>query len=235
MSTSAELVTLVRDIIDLQEADLPISLIRSYLRDGYDRVINLERQWPFLETSTTFNTVVNQREYPISGIGSGTLREVVSMVDTSISGNRLRMIALEDAERIWSGSLDTAARPMYFVEWNNIQFLYPKPDAVYTINVRGYRKQTYTWITDTSLQVDCDDRLHTALAYYALHKAYQRQEDAEMAAIYKQSFDESVTLARRELMRVTSARPAILSGGFPYVSYDRWTQNLGRTLRNYQP
>ena len=51
----------------------------------------------------------------------------------------------------------------------------------------------------------------------------------------EQSFDESVTLARRELMRVTSARPAILSGGFPYVSYDRWTQNLGRTLRNYQP
>jgi hypothetical protein len=56
-----------------------------------------------------------------------------------------------------------------------------------------------------------------------------------MAAVYKQSFDEGVMLARKEIMRITSARPAILSGGFPYVSYDRWTQNLGRTLRNYHP
>ena len=235
MSTSTQLVDLVRSIIDLDEGDLPISLVRTYLRDGYDRVINLERTWPFLETSTSFNTVVGQREYPISGIGAGNFREITSMVDTSISGNRLRMIALEDAERIWSGSLDTAARPMYFVEWNNTQFLYPKPDAVYTINVRGYRKQTYDWVNDGNIEVDCDDRLHTALAYYALSRAYQRQEDNEMATIYKQSFDEAVTLARKEIMRITSHRPAILSGGFPYVSYDRWTQNLGRTLRNYQP
>ena len=54
-------------------------------------------------------------------------------------------------------------------------------------------------------------------------------------AMYKQSFDEAVTLARKEIMRITSHRPAILSGGFPYMTYDRWTQNLGRTLRNYQP
>ena len=235
MSTSTDLVNLVRDIIDLDEADLPISLVRTYLRDGYDRVINLERTWPFFETSTSFNTVAGQREYPMSSIGAGNLREITSMVDTSISGNRLRLIALEDAERIWSGSLDTAARPMYFVEWNSIQFLYPRPDVVYTINVRGYRKPTYDWVNNGTLEVDCDDRLHTALAYYALSRAYQRQEDAEMAAVYKQSFDEAVMLARKEIMRITSHRPAILSGGFPYLSYDRWTQNLGRTLRNYQP
>ena len=235
MSTSTDLVKLVRDVSDLQdEIDLPIALIRTYLRDGYDRIINLERKWPFLETSATFSTVAGQREYPTSGIGTGNYREITSMVDTTISGNRLRLIALEDAERIWSGSLDTAARPMYFVEWGDIQRLYPKPNAVYPINVRGYRKPTYTWVTDGTLEVDCDDRLHTAIAYYALSRVYQRQEDAEMAGVYKQSFDEAVTLARRDIMRITNVRPAVLSRGFSYVSYDRWKQNLGRSLRNYQ-
>jgi hypothetical protein len=242
MSTSTDLVNLVRSIIDLDETDLPISLIRTYLRDGFDRIITLERTWPFLEVSSTFNTVAGQREYATSGITAGSytggtyaFREITSMVDNSISGNRLRLIALEDAERIWSGSLDTSARPMYFVEWGDIQRLYPKPDAVYSIAVRGFRKPIYNWVSDGTVEIDCDDRLHTAIAYYALSRAYQRQEDAEMAAVYKQSFDEGVMLARKEIMRITSHRPAILSGGFPYVSYDRWTQNLGRTLRNYHP
>lgn len=230
MSTSPELVQLVRDIIDLDEADLPISLIRTYLRDGYDRVINLERTWPFFEVSTTFTTVAAQRDYLLSGIGDGNLREITSMVDTSMAGNRLRLISLEDAERIWSGSLDVSSRPLYFVSWGDNYKLFPKPDVAYLIEVRGYRKPTYGWLTDNTSQVDCDDRLHTALAYYALSRSYQRQEDAEMAAMYKQSFDEAVTLARREIMRITSHRPTILSGGYPYPTMNRWLQNLGRTL-----
>ena len=230
MSTSTELVQLVRDIIDIDEADLPTSLVRTYLRDGYDRIINLERTWPFFEVSTQFTTVPAQRDYLLSSIGNGDIREITSMVDTSIAGNRLRLISLEDAERVWSGSLDVSSRPLYFVSWGDNYKLYPKPDSAYVIDVRGYRKPSYDWVSDGVSQVDCDDRLHTALAYYAISRAYQRQEDSEMSNMYKQSFDEAVTLAKREIMRITSHRPTILSGGYPYPSMNRWLQDLGRTL-----
>lgn len=230
MSTTTELIALVRNIIDLQENDLPTSLLQTYLRDGYDRVVNLERRWPFFETTYTFNTVAAQREYALSSIGSGDLREASSMVDTSTSGNRMRLISLDEAEAIWVGGLDAPSRPLFFAKWNDTISLYPKPDTVYPIKVRGYRKPSYSWVTNNSLTVDCDERLHTALAYYALSKAYERQEDAEMANVYKNSFSEAISIARKEIMRSSVHRPTILSRGVQYPSYNGWLQNLGKTL-----
>lgn len=230
MSTSLELIGLVRQIIDLEEADLPSSLLRTYLRDGYDRIINLERRWPFFETTYTFSTTAGQRDYPVSGIGAGNLREATSLVDTSMAGNRLRITSMEEAEAVWVGGLDTPSRPLFFTIWGGDLKLYPKPDAVYPITVRGYRKPNYDWVLNNTSQVDCDDRLHTALAYYALAKAYERQEDPEMSALYKRTFDEAVGLARIEIMRSSSNRPMVMSGGRPYPSMNSWLQNLGRSL-----
>lgn len=230
MSTTAELTQLVRDITDLDEADLPSALIRTYLRDGFDRFINLERRWPWLETSTTLSTVANQRSYAMSNIASGTLREIVSVTDTSVAGNRLQLIPIEDAERIYNGALDTASRPIYFVEWADNIMLYPKPDTVYPLAIRGYRKPTYTWTTNTTLSPDCDERLHVALAYYAIAQAYKRQEDVELSSTYKQSFDEAVSLARRELMRPSSNRPMVMSRGSANMNWRLYLQELGRTL-----
>lgn len=230
MSNISDLITIVRDITDLDEADLPTSLLRTFIRDGYERMINLERRWPFFETSAVLNTVAGQRDYPMSSIGDGNFREITSIVDNSMAGNRLRLVSIDDAERVWSATLDTASRPLYFVLWGDTIKLYPKPDAVYPLSIRGYRKPTFGWLTDAEEQVDCDDRLHTALAYYAISQAYKRQEDNEMAMVYKQSFDEAVSLARQDLMRVPSAAPIILSGGGPKFNERYWLQQLGRSL-----
>ena len=230
MSNVNELIQLVRDITDLDEADLPVALIRTYIKDGYDRVINLERRWPFFETSATLSTVSGQRDYPLSSIASGTFREITSIVDTSMAGNRLSLVSIDDAERVWNAALDSPSRPLYFVEWGDNIKLYPKPDAVYPLSIRGYRKPTYTWVTDANVQVDCDERLHTAIAYYAISQAYKRQEDTEMANVYKQSFDEAVGLARGELMRSPAHRPMIFAGGSPRFNENYWLQQLARGM-----
>lgn len=235
MTTTSSIVGTVRQIVDLDEIDLPLTLVQTYLRDGFERIINLERRWPFLETTTTMSTVANQREYALSGIGSGNLREIISMVDSTDGGFRLGLISYDVAENIWLNTTDTASRPLYFAEWGTSIHLFPKPDMVYTMNVRGYRKPTYTWVTDTTglLEPDCDDRLHNALIYYAVSQVYKRQEDAELSAIYKQSFDEAVGIARREIMRPESARPMIMSGGQPGPSFNYWMQSIGRQFKNW--
>lgn len=230
MSTTAELVSFVRDITDLDEVDLPTSLVISYMRDGFDRIVNLERRWPFYETTYILDTVGLQRDYALNGIDSGDLREVTSIVDESSLGNRLRFISVDDAEAIWNGNFDSPSRPLYYGEWGETIKLYPKPDAAYRLTVRGYRKPSYTWTTNTTLQVDVDERLHTAIAYYAVSQAYKRQEDVEMTSAYKQSFDEAVSLARKDLMRSPSGRPMVFSGGTPRPSGRYWLQSLGRTL-----
>jgi hypothetical protein len=230
MSTTQELITFVRDITDLDEADLPSSLIVSYLKDGFQRIINLERRWPFLETTYTLSTVAGQRDYATSTIGSGDLREVTSVLDNSTSGNRLSLISIDEAEAVWHGSFDTPTRPLFYAEWGDVIKLYPKPDTVYPLTVRGYRKTSYTWTTNLNLQVDCDERLHNAIAYYAVAQAYKRQEDPELSNVYKQSFDEAVMLARKELMRANGHRPMVMSRGFVRPSEKYWLESLGRTL-----
>lgn len=230
MSTTLELITFVRDITDLDDADLPSSLIRQYMKDGFNRIINLERRWPFLEATYSLNTVAGQRDYPMSSIGSGNLREITSVLDDSTVGNRLSIITVDEAENVWHGSFDTATRPLFFAEWGDTVKLYPKPDAVYPLVIRGYRKPSYAWVTDTSQQLDCDERLHDAIAYYAVSQAYKRQEDNEMARSYKESFDEAVGIARKELMRGPSHRNMVLSRGVVRPSQKYWLESLGRNL-----
>lgn len=230
MSTNAELVAFVRDITDLDEVDLPTSLIRSYMRDGFNRIINLERRWPFYEVQTTLNTVANQRDYPVSSLAGNTFREVTSILDNSSVGNKLAIISLDEAESVWHGSFDTPTRPLFYAEWGDIIKLYPKPDTVYPLIIRGYRKPTYGWVTDPDLEPDLDYRFHDAIAYYAVSQAYRRQEDNEMAGVYKQSFDEAVFLARKEVMRPSSHRPMIMSRGTVRPSYKYWMESMGRTL-----
>jgi hypothetical protein len=223
--------------MDLDEADLPAALIRQFMRDGFDRIVNLERRWPFYESSYSLSTVPGQRDYPISSIGAGEffvgtgdLREVVSIVDNSSAGNRLSITSIDDAEALWHGSFDVPTRPLFYTEWGDVIKLYPKPDAVYPLSVRGYRKPNYLWATDTSLEPDLDYRFHTALAYYAISQAYKRQEDSEMTNQYKQSFDEAVQLAKMEIMRPPSHRPMIMSRGYVRPSSKYWLESMGRTL-----
>lgn len=230
MATTSEIRQLVWDIMDLEDVDLPGSLVVQFIKDGFDRIISLERRWPFYETTYAMNTVASQRDYAISSIGSGDLREVVSILDNSSAGNRLNIVSLDEAEAVWHGSFDVPTRPLLYAEWGEVIKLYPKPDAVYPLTIRGYRKPSYTWATDLSLSPDCDSRFHTALAYYAISQAYRRQEDNEMAQMYKQSFEEAVSLAKQDIMRPPSHRPMILSRGNVRPNSKYWLESMGRTL-----
>ena len=61
--------TQVRNMVDLDETDLPDSIIDQFAREGFQRIYSLERRWPFLQETYTFTTIAQQREYSISTIG----------------------------------------------------------------------------------------------------------------------------------------------------------------------
>ena len=219
----------VREIVDLDIDDLSDTLLNMYVKDGFERVISLERRWPFYQKKYTLATVPGQRDYDVTSIGDGDLREVISLVDTSAVGNRLEFIAYDDAEAIWIGSYDQASRPLYFSLWENKINLWPKPDIAYTLVARGYREPS-NWYDFDGVEVDADRRLHQSLVYYGVAQVYQLQEDVELASFYRATFDESVRLAASDIMRPASQRPLALSDGVPRMSRRYWMQSLGRTL-----
>ena len=218
----------VRDMADLDETDLSNAVIDQFAREGFQRIYALERRWPILQETYTFNTVASQREYTISTIGD--IREIISVVDTSTQGARLTLIDYNDAESIWLGNLDVASRPYFYSFWDKKIQLWAKPDIVYPMTVRAFRNPVYTWLTDITESIDLDEWFHAILPYFVLARVYQRQEDSDLANMYMKSFEEGVAFARRDLMKASSAQPVIMSGGRQYPTMKRWLQTLGRTL-----
>ena len=218
----------VRTMADLDEVDLPDSIVDQFAREGFQRIYALERRWPYLQETYTFNTVVGQREYTISTIGD--IREIISVLDTSSSGARLTLIPYDNAEEIWLGNTDVPSRPYFYSFWDKKIQLWAKPDAVYPITVRAYRNPVYTWLSDPDETIDLDEWFHALLPYFVLGRVYQRQEDAQLAQMHLNSFEQGVGLARRDLMKASSAQPVIMSGGRQYPTMRRWLQTLGATI-----
>ena len=218
----------VRDMADLDETDLSNTIIDQFAREGFQRIYALERRWPILQESYSFNTVADQREYTVSTIGD--IREIISVVDTSTQGARLSLIDYNDAESIWLGNLDVASRPYFYSFWDKKLQLWAKPDIVYPMTVRAFRNPVYTWLTDITENIDLDEWFHAILPYFVLARVYQRQEDSDLANMYMKSFEEGVAFARRDLMKASSAQPVVMSGGRQYPTMKRWLQTLGRTL-----
>jgi hypothetical protein len=215
-------------MVDLDETDLPDSIVDQFAREGFQRIYSLERRWPYLQETYSFNTVANQREYTISTIGD--IREIISVVDTSQSGARLTLIPYDNAEEIWLGNTDVPSRPYFYSFWDKKLLLWAKPDAIYPITVRAYRNPLYTWLSDDTITIDLDEWFHALLPYFVIARVYQRQEDSDLSSMYMRSFEEGVGLARRDLMKASSAQPVIMSAGRQYPTMRRWLQTLGATL-----
>ena len=228
--TATALRQTVRDITDLDAEDLPDSLLNLYLRDGYYRILDLEKRWPWLEKSFTFNTVAEQRAYTISAFTADPMAQIVSIVDNTNVGLRLDMVGYDMAETTYVGSYDTSGDPLFYAVWEGKIHLFPKPNNVRTLTVRGYREPV-DWIT-TEGYVDASPNLHFPLAYYACSRVYQRLEDTVMAQEYKRSFDEGVSLARENISKPTSHAHLRLNAGQTSgrPTFNGWLQMMGKNL-----
>lgn len=210
--TKDEIIAAARAITDLDTTDVSATQADLYLLDGFNRIVEMERAWPFYEQTASVSTVVGQRDYPMSAISSGSFREITSVVDTTTAGRRLTWVNYDEAEEVWLGGSDTNGRPLYFSLWAQAINIWPKPAAIYTLSVRGYRKPT-TWTATGAVQADCDDRLHMALVYFVASEMFRFQTDLEVANSYRKQFEEAAGMARADIMRTPQAYPLILSNG----------------------
>jgi hypothetical protein len=232
--TATSLRQTVRDITDLDSEDLPDSLLNLYIRDGYYRILDIEKRWTFLEKSFTFNTVAEQRAYPISAFTADPMSQIVSIVDNTGIGLRLDMVSHDEAENTYVGAYDTSGDPLFYSIWNGNIHLFPKPNNARTLTVRGYR-EPIDWVTNGG-NVDASANLHFALVYYACSRVYQRLEDVAMADVYKRSFDEGVMLAVKSVMTPNSHANLVLSAGRTTgrPTFNGWMTRMGQGLKDNQ-
>ena len=207
--TLSDIRSRAREVAEVSTADVSDTLMDLFIRDGYNRIIDLERRWPFLEVSFDMTTTANQSAYTINDFTTHSIREVVSIVDPD--NVRLDFISYELAEETFKTNDAPAGRPMFAAHWADQIHIFPKPKAVYTLNVRAYREPT-DWITAAG-SPDGIEAFDLALVDYAVARAYKMQEAFVPAQEFERSFNDTVAFARRDVMKADSYAPIQLSSG----------------------
>lgn len=218
--------------------DVTQNVVDTFIQEGYQRIVSLDNRFPWFQSSYTFDGIVDQHQYSTgftrtlpsteSSITFDDISEIISVTNETNSGNKLIYIDNFKAETVWTGTNDIAGIPAYFSLWAGTLQIWPKPDSVYTFTVRGYRKPSYAWLTDTGQNIDLNDEFHIMLVNFVVARLFQFQEDPQMAQVYMGQFESGIILQKDSLMAPNSNQPLILSGGFetdPY-SWQRYMSNL---------
>ena len=234
--------------------DINQDLVLQFLKEGFQTIVDSEVRWPWFETSyiTQISNETyqgsgvingNQTVFTITGASAPapyvTLQTAVSMQQIkelinviSIQGSEqyenfgveLIYLGQHQAERWWLGSTNQPGIPAYFSIWSNSLYLWPRPNQLYTLYLRGYRQPNFEWLLDSdnsqSLNyVDLDLELQACLISYTMSRIYQFQEDPEMAKVYRDQFVTNLKNYQDYLTAPSSNQPLIYSGGLQLVSY----------------
>lgn len=201
----SELRDAVRTQLDIDEDDLANSTLDMYIREGYNRTIQLERRWPFFESSWSVTSSGASIAVP------STLAGIASVVDTD-ENIRLVQIGSELAEDKFYGEVGNGF-PQYFSWWGSTITLYPTPNENRDYTIRGWRKPT-DWVTSgAATEVDADERLHLPLFHYACSLAYAQLEDTELENTYMRRWAATAEQAHEDIMRPQHHEPLVFNGG----------------------
>ena len=220
--------------------DISQDLVNGFIKEGFQKIIALSQRYPYYQATYGFTTVANQRNYtsfgqtipveappPTKSITD--IQQIIAVINNTDQGNALVYIDQARAESIWVGTQDIPGTPAYFSIWGNNLNLWPEPDQVYAITIRGFRKPKLTWFSDENLSIDIDPQMQLPLINYVMARIFQFQEDVEMAREYMASFEKAVAIIQGQLTAPSSNRQLIMSGGLQLTPYDWWwsdTPNL---------
>lgn len=210
--------------------DISTDLVNGFVKEGFQKIVALSQRYPYYQSTYGVSTIANQRSYAsfgrilptIATVTFSDIQQIISVVNNTNGGNALVYIDQARAESIWVGTSDQPEIPAYFSIWAGQLNLWPKPDQVYSLTIRGFRIPSLTWFSDESLSIDIDPQMQLPLVNYVMARIFQFQEDPEMAREYMTSFEKAVAIIQGQLTAPSSNRQLIMSGGLQLTPYDWW-------------
>lgn len=200
----------IRLHLDLDEDDLPNTLVDIFIREGSKRVERAEVRWPFYEATYPLATAPGVADYDKTAI-SDELDQITALSNPTFG--MLNWIGEQDYLDLLQRYPSTTSRPIYFSEWANTLSLFPTPNDVYNLTIRAYRKPN-DWVAEGAGGTpDLPDELHNTVALWAMAKAYAQQEDPELQALYERQFSDELNEFRRRLNITPLSQPLVLNGG----------------------
>lgn len=201
----------VREVLDVDDEELPDSLLNVFLQEAFDRTMAFDNRWPRNQMTWNLTKPAGSDSIPLPA--ELNIPSIVSIVSTVTPGLPLILTNQETAEQMFI-RFDTVAvgTPSYISVWAGQLWLWPRYDTAteYGITLRGYRQPV--WTNGASDIPDLDTRLHATLAYFAIALAYAQQEDEVLEAVYMARWERDLRMQLRSLLAPVRNTPLVMSG-----------------------
>ena len=235
--TATEIKTYVRDHLDVDDTDIPDSLLNVWMQDAVIRIISFFDESPvWLQVERTFTTSPNVQSYDLEDtLGLGSIEAPILLPLQSIDDVRGPHYSLlprshRQVRESYQGIV-TSGRPLEFSQWGTKLFLWPKPADAEVYSVLGIRRPDWDWLTVTATNPnptpDLPEEFHPLVAQWALSRGYAQQDDPDMANLYRGEFGAELSNIASRWMGDVTASPMIMNGGNMRTDFDRSSRNLG--------
>lgn len=206
--TLGEIKAFVRGAIDLDVEELPDAIIDVFIAEGYENVREVLTNTAYYEKTWSLDTVDAQQEYVLSDIGDGDISDILAIQGPHWE---LQYIDHTYAESVWTPDVITSQEPTFYSFWGGSLFLWPKPDAVYELQIRGFRTDT-DWMSEgAGAFPDLPADGHDLVAIWALSQTYSQQDDPELAGFYAQKFERGLVAFKKRNVRAPAPQPLVLN------------------------
>jgi len=215
--TLAQIRSQVQGMLDIAEGDIPNSVLDTFIAQGFDAIVYSEKRWPHFEIATTFSTVVGQSDYTLSTVGAGITQGMREIFSLRTDDQICQYVGRDLADYNYPLNAPSSGSPTHWSWWDDTVRLYPTPNEVETIYVRGVRNPTDFPATmdgspsDLNVQPDLPAPFHPLLAIYAASRAYLQQEDPTMAAQYDRQFQVELDNLARRFADTPAPQPMMLN------------------------
>ena len=211
-----EMRTYIRGLLDIDSSDISDDILNRFIGEGYDQVVYSEKCWPFYEAEDTFSTVGNVSDYDLKSAATtlvtntGGLRDIAAL---RTDDHVITYIGRDDGDVVYPLNSNGSGDAYYWSDWAEKVRLYPAPSSVQTIYVRGYKKPSSFGIGSVDAQEPSDfpEPFHILFATYGAARAYEQQEDPQMAQQYYSIFARELDNLRARYIDVPTPQPLVLN------------------------
>ena len=216
--------------LDVDDSDLPESLLDHWMKDAHIRIISFFDESPtWLQEEYTFSTAVDVQGYDLDDIGTIPLHVVDEIRSPNFSLTPRSHRQVREQYRVDAPS----GRPQEFSQWGRTIYLWPKPSSIEVFYILGIRNPDYSWVGEVAEEPDLPEEFHQLIAQWTLSRAYAQQDDPEMANFFREEFARELKNVASRWMSNLTALPLIMNGGRRHEAY-RTQRNLGALIYDWE-